>query len=765
MKQFFYVLRTLWRNKGTTIIKIVSLGLAIMMCSLLLTRIAFLQSFDTGFRDYKNLYQIWIKWGMTEDTPPQPRSLGDIQRLIAEAYPEEIEYATTLFNGTFVGRIYIGSDRHDINGWAADENVFRTLGVNLLEGDASLLTDPNNVFISKETADKLYHGENPIGKSFDDYDKNTYIIRGIYETIPENSSVRPDMIFSLNKATQYWNLGGNCWQGFIRLKKPISDEKLDAMIERVIRPSHPISENDYFGVIARPLHEYMKNDDDTKRMCTIMGVLAAALILIASLNYVLLSLSSLSRRAKVIGVQKCSGASALSVFGMFLWETAVILALSLAVAAGVVLLIPDYLEELVSTSLSALISGNRIWIVGGILFVILLIGGVIPGYVFSKIPVSQVFRTFRERKNSWKKVLLFIEYTGVAFTCGLLVTMAAQYNYVLNRNRAFNPEPIALTDNWATTPEAVYATSVALNSLPYVESESKSSWLFFDSHELQWLSPRRFNFLLSYADSAFIDTYGIELLKGKKQQAHKDILVNRAFIEEMQLSPEDAIGERITTENCGDFNIAGIIDNLDFNFGYGEESPLIIGYANNYGNTQFQFSVINVKLKAPYDENIARLNEDINTIFPDSHIEFQLMTDLYKQTYSGIKKFRDSVTLASAILLFITFMGLTGFVGDEVQRRRKEIAVRKVLGAHSPQIRNILAVDVMKVALPAIILGTAASWMAGQVWLEVFELTFSHAWLYYILSAVTLAGIILLCTVIMTYKVSNENPAPNLKCE
>ena len=124
MKQFFYVLRTLWRNKGTTIIKIVSLGLAIMMCSLLLTRIAFLQSFDTGFRDYKNLYQIWIKWGMTEDTPPQPRSLGDIQRLIAEAYPEEIEYATTLFNGTFVGRIYIGSDRHDINGWAADENVF-----------------------------------------------------------------------------------------------------------------------------------------------------------------------------------------------------------------------------------------------------------------------------------------------------------------------------------------------------------------------------------------------------------------------------------------------------------------------------------------------------------------------------------------------------------------------------------------------------------------------------------------------------------------
>lgn len=763
MKQFFYVLRTLWRNKGTTIIKVVSLGLAIMMCSLLLTRISFLQSYDTGFRDYKNLYQIWIKWGSSEDADPQPRSVGDIQRIITEAYPEDIECSTTTFNGTFIGNIFIGADKHDITGWAADENVFRTLGINVLEGEASSLADPNNVFISKETADRLYHDENPIGKTFDDYNKNTFIIRGIYETIPENSSVRPDMIFSFNKATQYWNLGGNCWQGFLRLKKPISNEKLDAMIERAIRPSRPIRENEYFGAIARPLHEYMKNNDDTKRMCTIMGMLASALILIASLNYVLLSLSSLSKRAKVIGVQKCNGASALSVFGMFLWETAVILALSLAVAATVVLLVPDYLEELLSTPVKALISGNRVWIIGGILFVILLIGGVIPGYIFSKIPVTQVFRTFRERKNSWKRILLFIEYTGVAFTCGLLVTMAVQYNYILNRDRAFNPEPIALADNWATTPEANSAISTALNSLPYVESESKSSWLFFDSHEIQWVSPRRFPFMLSYADSAFIDTYGIELLKGERQQKNGEALVNRAFVKKMRLSPEEAIGERITTEYVGDFNIAGVIDDLDFSLGYGEEEPLIIGYANNY--FQHQFNIINVKLKAPYDENIAKLNEDINTIFPNDHIEFVRMTDLYKTTYSGIKKFRNSVTLASVILILITFMGLTGFVGDEVQRRRKEIAVRKVLGAHSPQIMNLLVADVMKVAVPAIILGTAAAWYVGKIWLEPFALTVENLWIYYILSSIIIAGAILLCAVTMTYRISNENPAPNLKCE
>lgn len=494
-----------------------------------------------------------------------------------------------------------------------------------------------------------------------------------------------------------------------------------------------------------------------------MGTLAAALILIASLNYVLLSLSSLSRRAKVIGVQKCNGASALSVFGMFLWETAVILALSLAVAAAVVLLIPDYLEELVSTPISSLISGDRIWIIGGILFVILLIGGVLPGYIFAKIPVTQVFRTFRERKNSWKRVLLFIEYTGVAFTCGLLVTMAVQYNYILNRERAFNPEPIALADNWATTPESNNAISVALNSLPYVESESKSSWLFFDSHEMQWVSPRRFPFLLSFADSAFIDTYDIELVKGKKQQADREILVNRAFIKEMKLSPEDAIGERIPTEYYGDFNITGVIEDLDFSFGYGEEEPLIIGYGNN--NYPYQFHIINVKLKAPYDANIAKLNEEINTIFPDAHIEFQLMTNLYKTSYSDIKKFRDSVTLASVILIFITFMGLTGFVGDEVQRRRKEIAVRKVLGAHSPQIMNILVADVMKVAVPAIILGTAVAWFVGKIWLEPFAITVENLWIYYILSAIIIAGAILLCAVTMTYRISNENPAPNLKCE
>ena len=762
MKHFFYVLRTLWRNKGTTIIKIVSLGLAIMMCSLLLTRISFLQSYDTGFRDYKNLYHIWTVWDANYDNESEPRSIADVQQLIAEGCPEEIECVTTTFNGTLVDRIYVNGTQHYINGWGADENVFRTLGINVLEGDASMLSDPNNVFISQELSEELFKDENPIGKTVDDFDKDSYIIRGVYETIPENSTVRPDMIFSLNKAKQRWNASGNCWDGFLRLKKPVDTETLDAKIEKSIRPAYPVTDNRHFVVTARPLHEYMKNNDDTKRMCTIMGVLAATLILIASLNYVLLSLSSLSRRAKVIGVQKCSGASALSVFGMFLWETAVILALSLAVAAGVVLLIPDYLEELVSTSLSALISGNRIWIIGGILFVILLIGGVIPGYVFSKIPVTQVFRTFRERKNSWKKALLFIEYTGVAFTCGLLVTMAVQYQYILNHERTFNPAPMALADNWAKSESDNEVISHTLKNLPYVENVSKTSFLFFNSHEQSRAQPGNFNFLWGWADSSVIDTYEMKLISGKLPHTRGEVMVSKSFTEKMKTTPNAAINESFQLGSDGTFSISGVFEDIELNYGYGEEEPLVlIIHPDNY----MGFATVNVKLKAPYKENLQKLNEDMNTIFPSEHIEFQLMTDLYKKGYSDIKKFRDSVTLASVILLFITFMGLTGFVGDEVQRRRKEIAVRKVLGAHSPQIRNILAIDVMKVELPAIILGTAVSWVAGQVWLQEFEVTFNHAWLYYIMSAVVLAGIILLCTVIMTYKVSNENPAPNLKCE
>ena len=155
-------------------------------------------------------------------------------------------------------------------------------------------------------------------------------------------------------------------------------------------------------------------------MISIMSLLGFAILFIAALNYVLISVSSLSYRAKAVGVHKCNGASGGSVFGMFLLETGIIILLSIGVMVLLLLNFREMIEETMEVQLTSLFVPGRIWVPMLVVLVLFVIGGVLPGRMFARIPVSQVFRRYTEGKKGWKRPLLFIQFMGVAFICGLM---------------------------------------------------------------------------------------------------------------------------------------------------------------------------------------------------------------------------------------------------------------------------------------------------------------------------------------------------------
>lgn len=149
-----------------------------------------------------------------------------------------------------------------------------------------------------------------------------------------------------------------------------------------------------------------------------MGILAIALLFTATLNYVLISLSSLAYRAKAIGVHKCNGAGTGGIFGMFLWETAIIVCISLALIAFIILNFNEKIEELIQTPVGELFSLQNIWAPALVVLFLFFIGGIMPGRFFSSIPVTQVFRQYTENKKRWKYPLLFVQFAGTAFLVG-----------------------------------------------------------------------------------------------------------------------------------------------------------------------------------------------------------------------------------------------------------------------------------------------------------------------------------------------------------
>lgn len=167
MKQIYYVIQTLLRGRGSNIIKVISLGLGLTMSILLFSRVAYEQSFDTCFKDYDNLYQVWSIFSVKgERFEPQEWNCGPVAGAILENFPKEVESAVSLSTSMVSAPLYNGSVRLDDRKIAADSLFFRTMGIDVLNGNPEKdLVQKDIIFLSERFARKVFGEENPIGKT------------------------------------------------------------------------------------------------------------------------------------------------------------------------------------------------------------------------------------------------------------------------------------------------------------------------------------------------------------------------------------------------------------------------------------------------------------------------------------------------------------------------------------------------------------------------------------------------------------------------
>ena len=174
---------------------------------------------------------------------------------------------------------------------------------------------------------------------------------------------------------------------------------------------------------------------------------------------------------------------------------------------------------------------------------------------------------------------------------------------------------------------------------------------------------------------------------------------------------------------------------------------------------------IQVKLKEPFDENLKKLNEDVKNIWPDGDLNFVSETRATELQISTVVDFRSVALMATITILFVTLMGLIGYINDEMQRRSKEIAIRKVNGAEASSILLLLSKDIFWTSMPAVCIGTLGAWYLGALWTDQFSETAEFPIYYYILIAFVSLLFIIGCVVIKTWRIANDNPVNSIKSE
>lgn len=497
---------------------------------------------------------------------------------------------------------------------------------------------------------------------------------------------------------------------------------------------------------------------DVQKRLIIYGFLGFAIFFVAIMNYMLISIATLSRRAKGVGVHKCSGASSGNIFGMFLAETGILVIFSVLLSLLLIVNAHEIIEDLLSVRLSSLFTWETLWVPLLMIVILFLLAGGIPGRLFSRIPVTQVFRRYSDGKTGWKRSLLFIQFTGVSFVLGLLLVTLLQYNHLMSRDMGINVPGLVQAGTWLPK-ETVEHVTDELRRQPMVEGVAVATSGVIGQYWTRGLmsndGKRIATLNFNYCSYNYPEVMGIKIIEGSTLKKQDDLLVNEELVRLMKWT-DGAVGKKL---NDIQGTIVGVFrDVRNYSF-FSTQAPIVLIGSENTNH------VFDVRLKEPYDENLKRLNEFADKTFPNVALHFSSVDGMIKDIYKSVYRFRNSVWITSSFILLIVIMGLIGYVNDETQRRSKEIAIRKVNGAEASHILRLLIREILYVSASSILIGTIVSYFVGKAWLDQFAEQIYMNPLLFVGTAAFVLLLIVVCVVLKAWHIANENPVKSIKSE
>lgn len=773
MRQLYYTLQTLLRGHGGTLEKLISLTLGLVMGVLLFAQIVYELSFDRFYPNPETLVMLRMR-EVRQGVPEREYNYGTYRPAAAdlsEAFPELIKSAC-LTSNFWQPTIYKDDKKlENIQTLFADTAYFQTTGLQLLQGTPKDLGVQGNAFISQRKARELYGDENPIGKELSIEKLFNVTIRGVYADIPGNSIMPHDLLLSM--AAIDWSFGAGTWGTnnlygvLFRLKQAADVATMNSRIQKAVEQYTDTHLGD--DVVTEysilPLYKVYRSFPDSTRRLVILGVLGFSIFFVSVLNYVLRAVATMSRRAKMVGVHKCCGADGWHILSMFLWETGLLVVASILCGGILLWLLREQVEELLGSSLSDLFTGQTLYIPLGTVLLLFIVAGVVPGRIYARIPVTQVFRRYTDGKRSWKRGLLFVQFIGMSFIGGLLLTTVWQYHDLMNRNVGFRSEGLAVGTVTGNIKRA-NGVADAIRREPYVEAIAGSGTSLLAHYSTNRLTDSQGNFIcplhFTLMDKEMPQVTGMTLLEGHWPQHRGEAVVGRTTVETMKWG-DTAIGRKLP---------------IDPSWARLEEQPVVTGVVEDVRNMGFfesqtctafilndRVRTFNVRLKNPVEDNLKKLNDFVKSTYPDLALEFTTYQEIRQEQNASVSAFRNTVWVTTGCIILIVLMGLIGYVSDETQRRSKEIAIRKVNGAEAGNILGMLSIDILKIAVVAVAAGMASAWYVSGQWMQQFADSRLLSPLWYTLLALLLLMLIVAVVVCKAWRIANENPVVSIKSE
>ncbi|MDE6749103.1 MAG: ABC transporter permease [Lachnospiraceae bacterium] len=777
------------------LIKILCLALGLGVGFLLVAKIYFEQSYDSFFPDVDRIYMIKYSAVHNGESQVYPNTPGGIAPEVKRNI-SQVEVATRITDLTDDLKVKLNDGRtYEMPYmYLADSCFFDVFKTEILEGDPhEALAVKDQVVIPQSLADKI--GGNVVGQQLSVVEfGNDYkmTIGGVYKDFPLNSTISNSIYLSLPTIGKFMMdgrenlLGNDRYRSYVVLAKDSDPDKVTNMMYEHLKTK--IDEEAFrlydLKVVLGPLSGNYSSQAGVRNMSWMLGLLALIMLMCAGLNYLLIVIGQLSARGKEMAIRKCYGTGKKSIFKMMMSESIFFLLVSLLLAVLLSFSFSDLCKELLGYTPKELFSTGRVWIVEGLVCLgLLIITGIIPSIIYSRTPVSQAFRPAVHGRRIWKLVLLAVQFFATGLILCLLVLVGRQYSMVGKLDMGLDYENIGIFYRFPMSDERTSTVMKELKKLPFVEGVASA-----DNDPTHWQSGNNIwtegneenNVNISdqeYVNPELFDVMGIEFLQGSTFSENLDSTVNQIVVDERMIdvlqkyfgeTDNDIVGKSIYItghSNVGPspiFTIVGVVGNVRRG---GFES----GNADNRAEVFFPShrvrAYVFIRFTELTPENLNAAQKELDSINDGDEIYITPYKMRIDAKRNMIKKFGMSVMVVGIAIILIALIGLIGYVGDEVNRRAKEIAIRKVNGTDAWKIVRLFCLDVLKVALPSLILGGAAAIIIGQRWLSQFtdRVSLSPSSM---IGCLFLLLILIMCVVVVnTLRVARSNPIKHLRSE
>ena len=790
--------RSLWRNKTFSAIKVMGLSIGLTVCMLIFLYTKDEITYDRFHENKGQLFRVIQTWQMGKN-PAQTIGItnGIMGETFAKEFPEVQQYVR--ING-----VAVTTRKNNVvfteNPMFVDDNFLSVFTFPLLEGSKrTALLDPHSVVVSKDLAKKYFGTTDVTGKVLEvklDTAFENFTITAVVENSPQNSTIKADMLIPYKFYEKYnSNIGwvGGSLNTFLLVSENADigalEGKMQALFDKNTKDEIAKAEQQDGVAIKiklglQPLtdiHLSRKagpdngmSDGSKPAYAYILTSIAIFILIIACINFINLAVAQSLKRSKEIGIRKVIGSTRKQLVKQFLVESFVVSVIAFVFAILLTVTILPFFNQLANKKLSLSYLSDGYLYAGYFLLLMAtsFIAGFYPSVVLSSLQPARVLYS-REKllgRNYFIKGLIVLQFALAIFLIIGTIAVNSQLNYLFHADLGYDTKNLVRVDipvnNSSDRLPGLFKNEL-LHKTGIVSVAARNGGRNISGAKVDGKQ-----IIIEYnkIDDRYLPTFKIPIISGRNflpdypSDSLGSVIVNESFLKEAGWELDDAVGKTITFGESRDnrvVNVVGVVKDYHFLSLKEKISPAVFSM-----EPAFNFGQVWVKIDSSNTAGtLSLLHSTFRKLLPYYPYSYQFMDDINAKDYEVETKWKQIISIASLLFVFISCIGLLGLVILSIEQRTKEIGIRKVLGAAVSRIILLISREFIILITIAFIVSVPVGYYFTNKWLQEFAYRIDIGWWMFVLAGVLVIVLAAITISFKAIKAAISNPVKSLRTE